>query len=334
MVDGPFPRLWKPPAARRAAIKRAAATAEATIVSLRCQLSRAREELSRMRDATAAFCAPGVGERLLTAAPALASLVEGRSVQPAAQLKRNVALHSAVMPRPSAPLAAWACAQRGPRLGAEVPRPQAAAKELRAEAPVFVPRAAAAVPSAAAAEVQASAPAGLMAPMRLAMDVGMELQVRLAGSALNGKDASVEEMVREGVQIDFAAPMVFDATGDSDRGPGDSVRGPGDSVRGPGNSVGVSDNFSAGFNPSTLHATGDSERGPVDSVRGPGDSVRGSGSIFDYDGDPLGLANLDLGAVRKAGFLGVPELAAPRLRASEMAEVLRYRESSSAPRAY
>ncbi len=70
---------------------------------------------------------PGVQERLAAAAPALADLDRRRPVAPAARLRCNVALHAVGLPSPSAPLAAWRQAQRGPRLGASAAEPGGAA---------------------------------------------------------------------------------------------------------------------------------------------------------------------------------------------------------------
>jgi hypothetical protein len=85
-------------------------SAERAIFRLTRQLAEARAE-------AAAWCFPGVAERLRAAAPALAGLCGGRPVAGSLKLRRNVAMHAAVVPSPDAPLAAWRRAQRGPRLG-------------------------------------------------------------------------------------------------------------------------------------------------------------------------------------------------------------------------
>ena len=102
---------WRTPAERRAARRWAVASADGAI-------RRLSRRLSELRAAAAAFCVPGVRERLAAAAPALADLCRGQPATSAARLRRNVALHAVELPGPSAPLAAWRKAQRGPRLGA------------------------------------------------------------------------------------------------------------------------------------------------------------------------------------------------------------------------
>jgi hypothetical protein len=70
-----------------------------------------------MSEEDEALCVPGVRERLRVAAPAMAKLCQGVEVPAATQLRRNVALHSAQLPKADAPLLSWRRAQRGPRLG-------------------------------------------------------------------------------------------------------------------------------------------------------------------------------------------------------------------------
>ena len=89
----PWARSWRPPAERRAARRRAAASADAAIA----RLSRL---LAVERSAAAACRVPGVSARLQAAAPALADLCSGRPVAPVARLQRNVALHAALLPVP------------------------------------------------------------------------------------------------------------------------------------------------------------------------------------------------------------------------------------------
>jgi hypothetical protein len=108
-VDSP-PVRWKRNAERRAARRRAAASADGAIARL-------TRQLEEMRAAAVVLGAPGVAARLQAAAPALASLCHGVPVAPADRLQRNVALHAAQLPGPGAPMAAWRAAQRGPRLG-------------------------------------------------------------------------------------------------------------------------------------------------------------------------------------------------------------------------
>jgi hypothetical protein len=62
---------------------------------------------------------PGVRARLWAAAAALPGWCSGKPVPQGARLRRNVALHSAVLPGPGAPAAAWRHAQRGPRLSVQ-----------------------------------------------------------------------------------------------------------------------------------------------------------------------------------------------------------------------
>jgi hypothetical protein len=107
--DPPPPGKWRRSAERRAARRRAAASEGA--------IARLSRLLAAERAAAAAWEVPGVGERLLAAAPALADLCCGLPVAPARRLQRNVALHAATLPGRGAPLAAWRQAQRGPRLG-------------------------------------------------------------------------------------------------------------------------------------------------------------------------------------------------------------------------
>ena len=104
---------WRTPAARRAARRWAAASAEGAIARL-------TRELAGFRAEAAAMGTPGVVLRLAAAAPALADLCCGRPVAPAARLRRNVALHAAGLPRPDAPAVEWRRAQRGPRLGGSI----------------------------------------------------------------------------------------------------------------------------------------------------------------------------------------------------------------------
>ena len=88
--------------------------AYAQIERLEAQLKQARVEASIVED-------PAVHARLRVAAPALSSLCKGQPVDGTARLKRNVAWHSEVLPGPSASLAEWRAAQRGPRLDTGIP---------------------------------------------------------------------------------------------------------------------------------------------------------------------------------------------------------------------
>lgn len=120
-------RRWRPSAVRRAARRRAVASADGAIARL-------TRQLGVLRAAAVARGVPGVRERMHAAAPALAALCLGEPVPPVARLQRNVALHAALLPRPGAPLAAWRNAQRGPRLDAVMPlTPLAAAPDTSAE---------------------------------------------------------------------------------------------------------------------------------------------------------------------------------------------------------
>ena len=101
---------WRSLADRRAARRRAVASADGAI-------RRLTRQLAEMQALAAALDEPGVRERLAAAAPALADLCGGRPVTPAARLRRNVAMHAAAMPNANAPLAAWRRAQHGQRLG-------------------------------------------------------------------------------------------------------------------------------------------------------------------------------------------------------------------------
>lgn len=117
MGDPAAEKKWRQPAERRAARKRAAAAADGLIA----RLSR---ELAEARAAAGAWAEPVVRARFLAAAPAMADLCGGRAVQPEARLRRNVAMHAAVLPQQGAPTRAWRQAQKGPRLGASVsPKP-------------------------------------------------------------------------------------------------------------------------------------------------------------------------------------------------------------------
>ena len=60
---------------------------------------------------------PEVAAREAVARPALCRLVAGESPSGAQRLRRNVALHSVVLPRSCSPMSCWRAAQHGPRLG-------------------------------------------------------------------------------------------------------------------------------------------------------------------------------------------------------------------------
>ena len=83
--------------------------------------SRMSARLCEAREAVEAVLGEGNTEllrRLLLAAPVLARQVEGEEPTGVQVLKRNCAMHAAILPGPEAPLSAWSRAQRGPRLGA------------------------------------------------------------------------------------------------------------------------------------------------------------------------------------------------------------------------
>ena len=111
------------PAERREARRRAAASAAGAIARLSRQL--AEEEA-----VAAALGVPDVYERLKSVAPALAELCQGRQVQAAWRLRRNVALHSATLPKPAAPLAEWRRAQHGLRLEASLQQLSVVGKQV------------------------------------------------------------------------------------------------------------------------------------------------------------------------------------------------------------
>ena len=104
------------PAERRRARRHAAASAQGAIRRLTSQLA-------DLGTAAAAIQDPAVRMRLLTSAPALAALCQGRTATGTMRLQRNVAMHSTMLPSLDAPPAAWRRAQRGPRLGRPDGRP-------------------------------------------------------------------------------------------------------------------------------------------------------------------------------------------------------------------
>ena len=96
-------------AARTGSRQVAAAIAAAAI--------RVAAEIGDKRNLSCPKCGPEVLQRLEATAPALVALCSGAAAAPEERLRRNVALHAAVLPGPQDPIAAWRRAQKGPRLG-------------------------------------------------------------------------------------------------------------------------------------------------------------------------------------------------------------------------